>query len=241
MIQARFWHVGLALALAAAAGTALAGEDKPADDESGVDTVEAATDTYNRIVLPEAYEQIVIPPDAPLADEPIPLDGHRGLLLRPREGAEKAIPVFVQLKSGESFTVRLEPDDEADPAVYRYRDAPDISEQPDQARPDDQWIADTIVAVLDGERPNGFEETDPPSGGRLVLGDGSGAVELDPVEGWRGSQHKLSVYRLTADRIVNVEPRDFYRDGVVAASVEGDVASPRHHPRLIVLEVDDGR
>lgn len=238
MIRKSAWQASIALMLAGLTTTAPAEESKPAAE--GVETVQAATDAYNRIVLPEAYEQIVIPPDAPLADEPIPLDQHRGLLLRPREGAEKAIPVFVQLKSGESFTVRLKPDDEADPAVYRYRDAPDVSEQPSKARPDDQWISETMIAAFEGERPDGFEATDPPAGGRLVLGNGEGALELAPVEAWRGSQHRLSVYRLSSDRLVNVEPRDFYREGVVAVSVEGDVASTRHHPRLFVLEVDDG-
>jgi|GEM_PF-2049029 len=215
----------------------------PALAGDAVKTLPAATDAYNRLVFPEPYAQVVIPPDAPLADDPIPLSGHRGLLLRPREGASGAIPVFVQLRSGASFTVRLKPEDGAEPAVFRYRDAPDMAAKPQQERrPADRWIAETVLAALDGERPEGFEASEPPRPARLVLDEADGeSVRLTPETAWRGSRHRLRVYRLQADRMVNVEPRDFYRQGVVAVTVEGDVVGPHHRPRLIILEVDDDR
>src|SRR5690554_1637871 len=100
-------------------------------------SVTASTREYNRLVFPEPYDRIVIPPTAQLADEPIPLQGHRGLLIRPSVGAAP-IPVFVQLRSGESFTVRLEIDDDAPGAVFRYREATDMSKAPaNESRPAD--------------------------------------------------------------------------------------------------------
>lgn len=200
-------------------------------------TITASTKEYNRLVFPEPYTRIVIPPTAQLADDPIPLQGHRSLLLRPAPGAEP-MSLFVQLRSGESFTVRLVPDDDAEGAVFRYRDAPDMSEPPaDENRPEDRWIAQVMLAALDGERPAGFEEGPPPPAARLFLdGDEKEHVSLEPLARYRGSQHDLSIYRLQATRLVNVEPRDFYRSGTVAVVVEGDVTGPSHSPLLLVLE-----
>lgn len=200
-------------------------------------TITASTKEYNRLVFPEPYIRVVIPPTAQLADDPIPLQGHRSLLLRPAPGAEP-MSIFVQLRSGESFTVRLEPDDEAQGAVYRYRDAPDMSEPPGEvSRPEDTWIARVMLSALEGERPAGFEVGPPPPAARLFLDDSQTEhVSLKPQARYRGSQHDLYIYRLHATQLVNVEPRDFYRTGTVAVMVEGDVASPLHTPLLLVLE-----
>lgn len=200
-------------------------------------TITASTKEYNRLVFPEPYTRIVIPPTAQLADDPIPLQGHRSLLLRPAPGAEP-MSIFVQLRSGESFTVRLEPDDDAVGAVYRYREAPDMSEPPAEVnRPEDGWIARVMLSALEGERPTGFEAGSLPPSARLFLDeDEKEHVSLKPLARYRGSQHDLSVYRLHATQLVNVEPRDFYRSGTVAIVVEGDVTGPSHTPLLLVLE-----
>lgn len=200
--------------------------------------VTASTREYNRLVFPEPYDRIVIPPTAALADKPMPLQGHRGVLIRPAPGAGP-IPVFVQLRSGESFTVRLIPDDKAPGAVFRYRDATDYSVPPPKVgRPADTWIAEVMLQALEGERPDGFESADLPPAARLYLDPkADDRLELQPVARYRGSLHELSVYRLRSTKLVNVEPRDFYREGVVAVLVESDVTSQTDNPLLLVLEV----
>src|SRR5690554_7800631 len=58
--------------------------------EDGVHRFEASTQDYNRLVLPEPYSQIVIPPEAQLRDNPVPTDGRRGILFRPAVDAERS-------------------------------------------------------------------------------------------------------------------------------------------------------
>lgn len=204
--------------------------------------VRASTKDYNRLVFPSPYDSVVIPPSANLAEEPIPLAGHRSVLLRPSKGA-KTIPVFVQLKTGDSFTVKLIPGTSSDGAVFRYKDAQDMSRGPSEvSRPNDKWISRAILAAYEGKAPGGFSNTDLPPAARLVYdSEKEKELKLAPLAKYRGSQHKISVYQLQSDHLTNIEPRDFYRDGVVAVSLEGDVVSSQHHPRLIVLEADDDR
>ena len=181
----------------------------------------------------------MIPPEAELRDNPVPTDGKRGLLIRPAEDAEP-FSVFVQLKSGEAFTVKLAPDADIEAQVFRYRNAPDLSEKPEQeSRPKDRWIADTILSAFQGGRPAGFEPSGRPSSARMEMPNG-GTLKLTAQDQYRGSGHVVNVYVLSADTSVEVEPRDFYRAGVVAISLDGDVVSERQNPRMIVVEVDRG-
>lgn len=208
-----------------------------ASDE--VETVAMSTDAYNRLVFPEPYSQIVIPPEAELRDNPVPTDGKRGILIRPADEAEP-FSVFVQLKSGDAFTVKLAPEADIDAQVFRYQNAPDLSEEPDlESRPKDSWIADTILSAFQGERPAGFEHAGSPTSARMEMPNG-GTLKLEAQDKYRGSGHVVNVYALSADTSLEVEPRDFYREGVVAISLDGDVVSERAHPRMIVVEVDRG-
>jgi len=208
-----------------------------ASDE--VQTVEMSTDAYNRLVFPEPYSQIVIPPEAELRDNPVPTDGKRGLLMRPADEADP-FSVFVQLRSGEAFTVRVQPKSGIDAQVFRYRNATDLSREPEQERrPQDRWIADTILSAFQGQRPNGFEPAGAPPSARLTMPNG-GTMRLTAEAQYRGSGHVVNVYRLSSDVAVEVEPRDFYRQGVVAISLEGDTVSEGERPRMIVVEVDRG-
>ncbi len=67
-----------------------------------------------------------------------------------------------------------------------------------------------------------------------------GTLRLTAETQYRGSGHVVNVYRLSSDVAVEVEPRDFYRQGVVAISLEGDTVSEGDRPRMIVVEVDRG-
>jgi len=207
--------------------------------EDGVHRFEASTQDYNRLVLPEPYSQIVIPPEAQLRDNPVPTDGRRGILFRPAVDAEP-FSIFVQLRSGEGFTLRIEPKDDLLAQVFRFRNAPDLSEAPTiESRPNDRWITDTMLSVIQGERPSGFEAATAPASAEMPMADGA-TLRFTGESRYRGSRHVVNVYRVSADTHLEVEPRDFYRSGVVAVLIENDVVSPDASSRLVVLEVDNG-
>jgi len=203
--------------------------------------IRASTKDYNRLVFPVPYDSIVIPHESKLAEEPVPLADHKSILVRPRPGSP--IPIFVQLQNGESFTVKLIPGTASEGAVFRYKDAQDFSDMPEyEHRPNDEWISAAVIAGYQGTVPMGFAIDQPGQPALLrVQGDERTNIILVPVSRYRGSGHYLSVYQVQSDVLINIEPRDFYRKGIVAASLEGDIVGPSHHPRLVVLEVDDAR
>ncbi|BBI65738.1 hypothetical protein HSBAA_PA_3410 (plasmid) [Vreelandella sulfidaeris] len=105
---------GLVMVAALAVATFVSASDD-------VQKVVVSTDAYNRLVFPEPYSTIVIP-EAELRDNPVPTDGKRGLLIRPADEADP-FSIFIQLRSGEAFTVKLAPESGIDAQVFRYRNA----------------------------------------------------------------------------------------------------------------------
>nr|WP_243470424.1 type-F conjugative transfer system secretin TraK [Halomonas lionensis] len=95
------------------------------------------------------------------------------------------------------------------------------------------------MSAFQGARPSGFEPAGAPPSARLEMPNG-GTLKLTAETQYRGSGHVVNIYRLSSDTSLEVEPRDFYRDGVVAVSLEGDTVSERDQPRMIVVEVDRG-
>lgn len=214
-------------------------------------TIMASTDAYNRLVFPVPYQKIVIPPDAEVQEAPVSLKDNMGILIRPSRGAQP-ISIFVQLVTGEAFTVRMTPSSNPEGTVFRYKGAADIQIKPAKAeRPEDGWIADAMVNAAQGKTPLGFE-----TGAALVPikaiiaprdpdgrynADKLNRIDLTPVNNWVGSGYRLKVFRLSAKSPINIEPRDFYRDGVIAVAIDGDIASRNNTPLMVLLEVDNGR
>ena len=213
--------------------------------------VMSSTSSYNRLVFPIPFEKIVIPNDAQLHEKPITLKDNLGVLIRPLEGA-RPIDVFIQLVDGKSFNLRLIPSADPEGAVFRYEGATDAFVKPESAdRAGDGWIADAFVLTLQGKEPLGFsnstKELMPIKA--VIRKDNTGEkhavkelnqIDLKPLKKLVGSGHVITVYRLYAKQMVNIEPRDFYRDGVVAISIDGDVVGREHNPVMVVLEKSNG-
>lgn len=200
---------------------------------------------YNRIVLPSAFHNVVIPPSAQLQERPMPLNDNRGLLIRPRAGAAD-IPLLVELDDGEVFTINIKTDNtKKSGQVFRYRNAPDKSTPPTNAyRAHDDFIARVMSNAIEGDEPRDM--------GSVALGR-SMALTIDMSQtacrcypelllkskaSYRGAGHYLNVYQLSSDKLIEIDPRDFWREGVVAVTIQGDVAGPGSSPLLAILEVD---
>lgn len=211
----------------------------------------ASTSSYNRLVFPVPYERIVIPQDAQLRENPISLKGNLGLLVRPSEGA-RPIDIFVQLVDGRAFNITLIPSADPNAAVFRYDNADDVQLKPEAIdRANDGWIADAFVLAAQGKKPLGFEisrddllpikaviKPNPIAGKHNI--STLNQLDMQPIKKYSGSGHTISIYRLHAKGMINIEPRDFYRQGIVAVSVDGDVVGPDHTPLVIILEEKHG-
>lgn len=243
----------LVLSLAAAVGHANA---DTATSNKSKDNFElmASTTSYNRLVFPIPYQKIVVPNDAQLRETPISLKDNLGILIRPQAGA-RPIDLFVQLVDGQAFNIRLTPSASPDGAVFRYDNADDAQVKPYAvSRANDGWIADAFVLVSQDKKPIGFERSEnkanmlpikamvrPGNAGGVYDEKSLNQIDLVPMRRYSGSGHTINVYRLHAKNMVNVEPRDFYRDGIVAVSIDGDVVGPKHNPLMIVLEDKHGQ
>lgn len=206
-------------------------------------TVNISPKAYNRIVLPVPPSRVVIPPDAEFVERPMLHNNDTGLLLKPVDGAADTT-ILIELETGESFSLLLKTDDELEVgAVFRYRDASDFSNKPKrEERPSDGFIAKTIEAAYRGEVPEGMGEV---AGlAPIVLRVDKTETEcnchaelrLNPINKYRGSQHEVSVYRLSSNKLLAIDPRDFWRKGVVAVMIEDDVVSKGAFPMMIIME-----
>lgn len=232
-----------ALFLSALFASSFANAEAQKDDNYNV---MASTEAYNRLVFPVPFQKVVIPPDAEVREVPVALKDNLGILIRPAPGAQP-VNVFVQLVNGESFTVRLTPSSNPEASVFRYRNATDVQAKPNKVdRPEDGWLTDVIVNAIEGKTPEGFEKgVELPPIRAIVAPKGvngevsinkANRIELTPSAHFVGSGYSLKVYRLFAKEAINVEPRDFYREGVIAVSVDGDIVSQKHNPLLVMLE-----
>lgn len=203
-----------------------------------------STSSYNRLVFPVPFSQIVLPPDAQFAEDPIPLNNNLGLLVKPAQGA-RPITAFVQLIDGTAFNVTLLPSSKPEGAVFRYSGATDKNSAPSiEQRADDSWLTDLFVEVFQNKTPSGFEKrsklTKPI---KLVFSTKEktkqakvNQLDLIPVSYFHNSNYVVKVYLLKAKQATQIEPRDFYNEKVVAISLEKDFVSLSDNPKLIVLE-----
>lgn len=208
-----------------------------------------STVSYNRLMFPVPYSKIVLPPDARLSEDPVSLQGNYGLLIKPAQMA-KPITVFVQLIDGRAFNVTLIPSSKPEGAVFRYAQADDTQVKPVSVnRPDDGWIADVFVQAFQNKTPTGFEKRSDklmpikailePKAGSKIPADQVNQLDLIPIALFDGSGYRVRVYRLMSFNKINIEPRDFYNDGLVAIAIDGDLVSQQHNPTMIVLEAKD--
>jgi len=223
----------------------LAGSASANNWGTGEHDMVASPAAYNRIVLPSPFHNVVIPPSAQLQERPLPLNNNRGLLIRPRAGADD-IPVLIELSDGEVFTVNIKTDNSKKTGqVFRYRSAPDKSTPPANAyRAHDDFIARVMSNAIEGSEPRDMGSVALGRSMALTIDMSQTACQCYPElllkskASYRGAGHYLNVYQLSSDRLIEVDPRDFWRDGVVAVTIQGDVAGPGSSPLMAILEVD---
>jgi hypothetical protein len=193
--------------------------------------VEVSTRGYNELHMDESFSQIIFPKEADLYEQPISVNDNKTLMIRFRAGA-RPFTGYVVFDSGLSTQVRFTPKDIPE-QVLSIRGG--IIRNPElSSRPTDEWIADTYLTVVEGGIPDDFSLSS-----RKALRAKIGPIIATPIRILEGGQYLIREYRLTSDKLIPVAPSDFYRPNVIASTIETDVVSPQHSPRLIVLEKKD--
>lgn len=209
--------------------------------------VKLVIDKPNRLVFPTPFTKVIIQDGGMNTIEAIKLGEGRSIMLRPKKGAKDEIPVTFELLNGDVVTVLTTFVDKGPVTVWRYQGAPDSDNANSSALYGELsdkhgWIKMAFTAAhlhyynrpykMPGMTPV-LEQNDI----RLIIegADKKSFITLKAAGEWTGMKRKLSIYQVISKDSYEIETYDFYRDGVVAVSLESDFVSPEHSPYVIIL------
>lgn len=191
---------------------------------------DVAITKYNTFVFDKPYKTVVFEPGSRV-DEPIPLSGNNGFLLRVKENATHPFQLLVELTNGETVEFSLQPTLNEAGFVYRRNGAGTFAEPEGQrARPSDNWVVTTLKQAYLHQAPVGFMEEGKPNYAQL------GDTELLPIKRFTNNLYEILVFEVRSETPKEIQPRDFWHEGVEAVQLEGDIVSPRHRPILFILK-----
>lgn len=193
---------------------------------------------FNHFVFPAAVVNgPIFPAGSPVLGQPVYLANNTQILLQFAAGADKPFNMIVELENG---------------AVYKYwlrpRPIPGITKRIGGAkenRPVESRLGAPITAsaraadlelmklVVSGRLPDEFEAVALPAPTRFDK------FSVIPLSGWSdGYTRRVTIYSLVAapGETAVVAPPQFYRPGITAISIDGDVVDVTTSPTLYVIE-----
>lgn len=226
--------------LAHAAGQADAAAPAGYSAAAEAHTVVISDREFNRIVFRSPFKKVIFPPGAPLKGDPLPLSDNHSVLFQVEPGARGVIQMVVQLKDGNVETLRLEPAP-VPGVVYRVDGAPDVASAPAAAAPaageqlpaPRDYLVETFRNVLTGNTGE-FSPVEPFD---RVQFD---RFTAEPIQAFSNGADRMLVFQLTAREGMEtpVAASQFYRRGVRAVQIEGEVVGPESSPHLYILVVE---
>lgn len=236
------------LGLAMSGSTAMAAQPKKGKKPS--DTIEApipgavtvSTYEYNTFVLPYGIKRIFFPAGSPVMGKPVYLADNTQVMLqfaKPEKGA-KAIQMVMELENEEVITLRLQP-----------QDVPGVTHSVNGARPKAKKPSSAGPVIATSEAPRGEDiellkhvvsRKEPPAGYEAV--ELPAPTRFDkftvvPLAGWAdGGSKRILIFSLVAvpGQTAVVAPPQFYRPGITAVMLNGDVVDAQTSPQLFVVE-----
>lgn len=215
-----------------------------ADEE--VFDVELAFDKNNRIVLPVPYTDIVV--DNANSYEWVRAKRGQELTVRPKPGAGEVAQFTFYLANGDGFTLSFTHRVKRHPIVFRYKNAPDVTENVGPYLDDKRkWIAKSFVAahqIYYGDADKtipGMSKVSIEDRWVLRLENPNGTyseVILNPVFAWSGMGKVLKAYVVQSDTSLEIENADFYSEGTIAVALESDVVTENLSPYLFILSAE---
>lgn len=199
---------------------------------------------FNRFVFSTPITQLVFAAGAPLLGNPIYLAGNTQVLVQVQRGADKSISAVVELEGGQVHTLTLVPRPIAG-IVHRVDGAREArtgagggpvsalsSKAAGDTAPHGEDI-ELLKRVVQGDVPSGFESI------ALPLPTRFDKFTVVPLAGWSDSaSRRVLVFSLVAvpGQTAVVAPPQFYRPGINAVLVDGDVVDANNSPTLYVVE-----
>jgi len=239
LLNKRLLHIALGCAFAIGASSALAtdGEQRfsPASSE-----IVVSDNSFNRFIFPAPVTQIVFPSGAPVKGEPTYLSGNTQVLVEFNRGVDKSVQMVVELENGQVLTFWLKPQS-VNGIVHQVRPSPVAGTQPIPGSPGPEPLAappyasdvELLKQVVAGQLPAGFEPTRLPAPVRFDR------FSVIPLVGWSDDvSRKVMVFSLVAEpgQSAIVAPQQFYRPGLAAITIDGDVVDEHRSPTLYIVE-----
>jgi hypothetical protein len=241
------WGVGCALALTLAvpaqAQSAKRGASKGASLEAPVPGAVTVSDyEYNTFVFPDFIKRIHFPAGSPVVGKPVYLGENKQVMLQFSKGQDRPVQMIVEMDGGTVVTLRVVP--KAVPGVThavngaRVRAASPARKEgqlddPLNAAPRGEDIELLKQVVARQEAPSGYDPVKLPNPTRFDK------FSVIPLAGWTdGTGKRIFVFSLVGvpGQTAVVSPPQFYRPGITAVMLDGDVVDATNSPQLYVVE-----
>jgi hypothetical protein len=194
----------------------------------------------NTFVFAEPVKRIFFPAGAGVKGQPIYLQGNTQVMLQFDKG-QKPIQMVAELANGTTASLRVQPS--AIPGVFHSVEGARVkgpgtrkivaNEPSTVTSPHAEDIELLKAIAATGQAPDGFESISLPTPTRFDK------FTVVPLAGWSdGSSKRIIVFSLVAvpGQTAVVSPPQFYRPGISAVVVDGDVVSESTSPQLYVVE-----
>jgi hypothetical protein len=203
-------------------------------------TVTVSDRDFNRFVFPAPVRKLVMPAGSPVLGQPVYMANNTVVLVQFQRGADKPFEFIVETEQGTVHSVRVLPRP-IDGVVYRVdgareprsgTDARRTSEDAPSATPRGADI-ELLKRVVAGDIPSGFDPVSLPAPTRFEK------FTVVPLAGWSdGASRRVMAFSLVAvpGQTAVVAPPQFYRPGIVAVMVDGDVVDAQNSPTLYAVE-----
>lgn len=204
-------------------------------------TVTVSDRDFNRFVFPAPVRKLVMPAGSPVLGEPVYMANNTVVLVQFQRGADKPFEFIVETEQGTVHSVRVLPRP-IDGVVYRVDGArePRATATSVRAGGEDAAAAsprgadiEMLKRFVSGDIPGGFEPVSLPAPTRFEK------FIVVPLAGWSdGANRRVMAFSLVAvaGQTAVVAPPQFYRPGIVAVMVDGDVVDAQNSPTLYAIE-----
>jgi hypothetical protein len=196
---------------------------------------------FNRFIFPNAVAQLVFPAGAPLLGKPVYLSGNTQVLIQLQRGIDKPVQMVAEVEGGQVYTLTLNPRP-VDGITHKVDGARERSAAPAARTVKGEGGAagsprgediELLKRVVQGDIPAGFDSVKLPRPTRFDK------FTVVPLAGWSDSvSRRVMVFSLVAvpGQTAVVAPPQFYRPGINAVLLDGDVVDAANSPNLYVVE-----
>lgn len=194
---------------------------------------------FNQFVFPSpVVKGPIFPADSPLLGKPVYLANNTQVLLQFEPGADTPFDMIVECQNGQVYKLYLLPRPINGITYYVAGSNTEVGSdvkfadnEPSASAPRAQEV-ELMKSIVMGEVPAGFDPINLPP---LTRFDKFSVV---PLSGWSNGALRVMSFSLVAvpGKTAVVAPPQFYRAGITAVLLSGNVVDATHSPTLYVVE-----